>query len=486
MTTSESSELEPDDESPGSYTPSEGNEPIEVSHATDAFDYLPPIGRDRVLLAYEAGRLTNHLRYELVRTQFTYNDPEYTRGAKRSVKELVRRVRTLLHDMMSRDEFEALIKARTRDFLCQYYHPYNDPIGQFLEEYADPQRFSPHEILDIEGERRSICDAFVRSISNAIQEIDGLIWGHLDERQRIAFGLGRHVDRGIRRLGIQRRMLEEDLDGKFSIKRRFPGDRPLTEDWSDRLTDFLRENGLPYAEIGEIVHAESIHNHDAGSLTTAIELIVRRILVEWAEPDAAGVTFLADSGSSLKAHRTSVEETARPEDELGKDQLAIATNQGDSITTPPLTCDPTLSVNMSADECTAGMGKFGLKFNQHRQTLGREGDYKTVEFKGKRVIWALMNALAEAGEFGLTRNKFDHLWASVDRDSPSDSSIYGAISNLRSVIRPLELDVSRKNGDCNYRLTELTESSVKRKNSKPKANASSKSSRSGTRRTRSK
>jgi hypothetical protein len=70
----------------------------------------------------------------------------------------------------------------------------------------------PYEIEDLDSERRSICEDYSRVILEAMDEIEAEIWGGLGERQRLLFRIGQAVDRGIRRRGIERRMIQEESD----------------------------------------------------------------------------------------------------------------------------------------------------------------------------------------------------------------------------------------------------------------------------------
>jgi hypothetical protein len=418
-----------------------------------------PIALSDPVLAYDIGRLSNQLQYDLVRYWFSYNEPEYGRRVRRAATELVRRFRLVLPDLESREGFENKVEHVTRGLLGRYMHPdFSDPVGEMLEDYNDPRRMRPYEIEDPDGERPSIRDDFARVVLEAMAEIEGEIWGGLGERERLLFRIGQAVDRGIRPLGIELLIIQEDSDanagkgltnfeyGRYDIIARDPGDRPLSEEWLERLTDLLREAGVPEREIEGFDRLFLTPDTGPCGLVEAIVARVRELLT----------TPIGGSPGDVRASGRGADPGRRGDFE-GED-VRIRPEVEDASRSVP---DRSAAVDLEPagfEVPTPPMPEtrpspFGLRFDDDQLTLTREGIPKTVRFDGSLLAWSMMKALSTRWNATVREDRWKAIWRDCGEATPKPAAVSELVSQLRKLIEPIGLTIPRKRGPAGYRLS---------------------------------
>jgi hypothetical protein len=109
----------------------------------------------------------------------------------------------------------------------------------------------------------------------------------------------------------------------------------------------------------------------------------------------------------------------------------------------------------TAGRAYRGRPYLGLTLAEERREVQREGYPSTIKFKGNTRLWELLKTFVWSG--GAVLNKGDlyrQVWASAGA-TPDDSTIYWAISKLKSKIRPLGVEIENQKG-VGYRLVETS------------------------------
>jgi hypothetical protein len=228
-----------------------------------------------------------------------------------------------------------------------------------------------------------------------------------------------------------------------------PGDRPLSEEWLERLTDLLREAGDPEREIESIVEKCSIPTIETCELIREVDSELRNLLGAVTIP-GPGV----DVGRPGEAGgRDPVAGSQRRESSSRADPNEGAGPVGPTSTTPE--GDRAGSAGSTWATPAAEQYAFGLRFDDGGGELSRESSTTLLSFGGKMLRWEFLKTLANPKNNYVGSELTDALCARYGTSRKIDHAVYVMVGELRKELAALGLEILPRKPDWGYRLAEF-------------------------------
>jgi len=439
-------------------------------------EYWQRISRVRPLALFDGGRMLNRLRFELVQAWLRLS-ARSGRSAPDAARDLGRLARCLTDGVAARRDREVAIIGAVNELMDDaqdIYH--NENLIELNDLIDNPFRNEqyPPEFPDEHRERRRLITAAIGVALDVVARSKEVLVTGLDDRDRAIFALGECVDQGIRP-----RNLETWLYESFPAKRdvwlpmgtgdarqsrvvrereghgltsREAGEIPAEEGWLDDVEQLAIELGLDCTALARCRDFPGDTAAERTVLTRAVSMALRGAL-----------TALPDSSSGPYCGTKEGEVAPDPQPKTSLQPVPPSAQGCNEGLVPGSAAGEHGPVDARGEKPGAevpDVGHLGLMVWREGRRVGRAGK-EPIAFEGDRQFFAIFVRLFENGESRTSLEELLNSWGSLGGsggDPPESSTVYSALSRLRTRLRVLGVDVKNQR-KIGWMLVEFTKSS---------------------------